>query len=78
VIKADHNAAARVNLTACSPVAAPAGGIGGGELGDAGEVLLMLPSLPHPGEKETDNAGKLVVAVQRRTVAVILTLVSAV
>src|ERR1700743_219967 len=57
-ISADHNAAARVNLTACSPDAGTTGGAGGGGVGESGGFLLMYSSLPHPRQKETDNAGK--------------------
>lgn len=56
-ISADHKAAARVNLTACSPDAGPTDGVGAGGVGEAGGLLLMYSSLPYPRQKETDNAG---------------------
>jgi hypothetical protein len=83
VINADHKAPARVNLTAGSVDAGSAGGIGGGELGESGGesgglLLLMLSSLPHLLQKETDNAGKPATLAQRRSGQMILTLGSAV
>jgi hypothetical protein len=83
VINADHKAPARVNLTAGSVGAGPAGWIGGGELGESGAesvglLLLMRSSLPHLPQKETDNAGKPAALGQRRSGQVILTLGSAV
>src|ERR1700753_3288126 len=55
-ISADHKAAARVNLTACSPDAGPTGGVGAGGVGEPGGLLLMYSSLPYLGQKETDNS----------------------
>jgi osmoprotectant transport system substrate-binding protein len=63
-INADHRAPARVNLTAGSPGDGPAWGAGGGGLGEAEGVLLMITSLPHPPQKETRNAGNLALPAQ--------------
>src|SRR5215469_15092813 len=75
-ISAVHRAPARVNLTAGSTGALPGTGVGavlsalsrGSGSSEAEGLLLMVPSLSHPAQKETNHAGNLV-AHEPRTAA---------